>query len=417
VITVASGAAMAQVITFLLSPIITRLYGPESFGLLGTFNSFLAILSTSVALTYPLAIVLPKKDKEAKTLVQISLFTSFLMSFAIVILMIFLGKDIVEVLNVEVLLPYIYLIPIVLIFSAGRQVAEQWLIRKREFKTTAKIAILQSIIINISKVSCGIINPIGSTLIFIASIGQGIHMGILMWGSKKTYLDKEEKVSTILSSLSFVSLMKIGKKYSDFPIYRAPQVLVASITQSMPILLLTAFFGPISAGFYTLGMTVLSLPSQLIGKSVGDVFYPRIAEAVQNKEELSSILIKATFLLAFVGFIPFGVVIFFGPSLFSLIFGGEWERAGVYASWIALWSYALFISNPSIKTLSVISAQKFYLFFTIFNILFRGSALLIGGLINKDDFLAVAYYSISGAFLSIVLTVVTISKSKRYSIL
>ncbi len=415
VITLASGTALAQIITLLCSPLITRLYGPEAFGLLGTFNSFLIILSTSITLTYSYAIVLPKKDEEAKAIAKLSLYIGLFLTIIIASVLALFGREIFEILNLQVLYSYMYLIPVVLLFTAGRQVAEQWLIRKKEFSFTAKISVFQSLILNFSKIAGGIVSPVGSTLIIIASLGQGIQMGLLMWGSSNTYfLKKRLSNSEQRYKKSVISLFMIGKRYLDFPLYRAPQVLLAAITQSMPVLLLSAFFGTISSGYYTLGITVLGLPSQIIGKAVGDVFYPRIAEAVQRKENIKNILLKATLLLALIGLIPFGLVILLGPILFSFVFGAEWEVAGIYASWIALWSYALFVSNPSIKTLSVISAQRFYLLYTILNTLLRGGTLLIGGLIFKSDILAVALFSISGAILSVVLTLVTISKSSNY---
>lgn len=56
----ASGTAMAQVISMLLAPIITRLYGPEAYGMMGTFMAIIGIFTPIAALTYPIAIVLPK---------------------------------------------------------------------------------------------------------------------------------------------------------------------------------------------------------------------------------------------------------------------------------------------------------------------------------------------------------------------
>ena len=57
---VATGTAGAQAITMAFAPIITRIYGPEAFGLLGTFMAILAVLTPVAALTYPIAIVLPR---------------------------------------------------------------------------------------------------------------------------------------------------------------------------------------------------------------------------------------------------------------------------------------------------------------------------------------------------------------------
>src|SRR5699024_8453044 len=118
------------------------------------------------------------------------------------------------------------------------------------------------------------------------------------------------------------------KKYYDFPAYRAPETFVNAISQGLPVLMLTAFFRPASAGFYTIGRSTLNIPGRLIGKAVGDVFYPRITEAVNYNENVTSIIKKATLLLILVGFLPFGLVILFGPYLFSLVFGSDWTVAG-----------------------------------------------------------------------------------------
>src|SRR5699024_7637402 len=50
---VASGAVGAQILSLLLYPIITRLYGPEAFGVLGTFTALTKIVIPIAALTYP----------------------------------------------------------------------------------------------------------------------------------------------------------------------------------------------------------------------------------------------------------------------------------------------------------------------------------------------------------------------------
>ena len=129
------------------------------------------------------------------------------------------------------------------------------------------------------------------------------------------------------------------KKYRDFPLFRTPQIFLNSISQSLPTLSLTILFGPAAAGFYTLSKNVLSMPSQLIAKSVGDVFYPKITEAANQGEDISKLLIKATWSLTMIGLIPFGLIAAFGPVLFAIVFGGSWRIPGEYARWMALWVF------------------------------------------------------------------------------
>ena len=56
-------------ITVAAAPILTRLYGPESFGVLATFASILALLNVVSSLRYELAIAVPEDDEDAIALV------------------------------------------------------------------------------------------------------------------------------------------------------------------------------------------------------------------------------------------------------------------------------------------------------------------------------------------------------------
>ena len=65
VLTIFTGATIAQIIPVLVSPVITRLYGPADFGLLAVFTSITSIIAVIVCLRYESAIVLASSDEEA----------------------------------------------------------------------------------------------------------------------------------------------------------------------------------------------------------------------------------------------------------------------------------------------------------------------------------------------------------------
>src|SRR5262245_30979414 len=77
---VMSGTAVAQIIAFALSPVISRLFSPTEFGIAGSFASVVNVLSTVVTLQYSQAIILPKTNKEAINLLAVSWFTTLLLS-------------------------------------------------------------------------------------------------------------------------------------------------------------------------------------------------------------------------------------------------------------------------------------------------------------------------------------------------
>ncbi|WP_193065272.1 lipopolysaccharide biosynthesis protein [Oceanobacillus oncorhynchi] len=407
VLILSSGTAVAQIINMILAPLITRLYGPEAYGLMGTFVAITLIIAPIAALTYPIAIVLPKDNEESKGLIKLSLRVTLINSIIALLVLLFFHKPIVNILGLEELGYYLYFLPIVLLLAGISQIIEQHLIRNKQFRVSAKATFYHALLLNGGKASIGLFYPVTFTLIVFSALTYGIKSLLLVC------LNSNSKDKIFSSQYTQKDLKKLRKKYKDFPIYRAPEVFLNAISGNLPTILLTMFFGPASAGFYTIGRTVLNIPSQLIGKSVGDVFYPRISEAKNNNENVPSLIVKATLSLAVLGAIPFGIVVAFGPWLFEIVFGSDWIVAGEYARWIALWSYFGFMNQPSVKSLPVLSAQKFHLFYTIFMLITRIVMLFIGFYIFESDIVAIAIFALSGGILNIGLIILTIMISIR----
>ncbi|MCF6138818.1 oligosaccharide flippase family protein [Pseudalkalibacillus berkeleyi] len=408
VVIVATGTAAAQVVTMAFAPVLTRLYGAEAFGVLGVFMALVGIVSPIAALTYPIAIVLPKSEGDAKGLIRISLFISvFFALFTAIVLFVF-NNPIVKFLQIEVIAPFLYLIPLVMLFSAFLQIAQQWLFRTKQFRITAKVAFFNALILNSAKVGIGWFAPVVTVLVFISTIGNALHTFMLIRGTT-IFLKKE-----VSDSLESKELKKLAKKYKDFPLYRAPQVLINAVSRSLPVLLLSVFFGPASAGFYNIGKTVLDMPIRLIGKSVTDVFYPRIAEAANNGENLTRLICKSTLLIAVVGIIPFGIVVAYGPQLFGFVFGTEWVVAGEYARWLALWLFFMFINLPSSVAIPVMNLQGRFLLFEIISMILNILGLAIGFYLFDNDVLAIALYSLTGVIAYLYLSIWVINSSRNY---
>ncbi|WP_346243613.1 oligosaccharide flippase family protein [Shouchella clausii] len=400
-----TGTAAAQAVSMVLSPIITRLYGPEAYGIMGTFMALLTVILPLAALTYPIAIVLPKKDAEAKELIRLSIYVSVIIAVFAAIMISLFDNFIAKLFGLNGLEVLLFLIPISILFSGLLQVTEQWLIRTKQFKITAKVTFLHALISQGGLVGLGFLYPYASILIITQSLREGIKFILMLLSAKN--------IRGLFKKKGKYNLKQLAKKYYDFPVFRAPEVFLNGLSQSLPILMLTSLFGPASAGFYTICKTVLNLPTQLIGKSVGDVFYPKIAEAANNKEDLGSLILRATMLLAIIGVVPFAIIIIAGPWLFSFVFGPEWLTAGEYARWIAIWSFFGFINRPSVRALPVLSAQAFQLKYTIFMLLVRSIMLFIGYFVFLDDVVAVALFGVSGGLLNVGLILITLRISKK----
>ncbi len=409
VIIASSGSVIAQAITILFSPLVSRIYGAEAFGLLGTFTALVAVLTPIAALTYPIAIVLPKNDNDAKGIASLSMRIALIICL-LVSLGLLIGNDkILALLNADSIHKYIWLVPITMLFATWLQTAQQWLFRKKQFMVAARVTVTKTIISSIAKVSIGWFHPLASVLIVITVIDNFLYALLLNLGIKR----KEGVMLSGKRTSSKTSLRDLAIKHKDFPLYRSPIAFVNAASQHLPVLLLASLFGPASAGFYVLGIRILSIPSEIIGRSVGNVFYPRINEASNSGENLTRLIVKATLALAAIGCIPFAVVIVFGPVLFGFVFGSEWIEAGVYARWMTFMLFFMFINKPAIAAVPVLNVQRGYMIYGFITAAIKLATLYIGFIIFKSDTKAVALFSVVGAISYVFLIIWVILSSKK----
>src|SRR5699024_9097837 len=159
-------------------------------------------------------------------------------------------------------------------------------------KISARIAITQSLILNSAKTGVGFVHPAGAALILLATLGNALY-AIQLWFGAKRWAEPNDHIHRVQTKQS--GLRNLAHKHRDFPLYRAPQVTINAISQSLPVLMLASFFGPATAGFYTLSRSVMAAPADLLGNSIGNVFFAQIAEAVNEGRDANPYLYKATF--------------------------------------------------------------------------------------------------------------------------
>lgn len=391
---VASGSAAAQAITMVFSPIITRLYGPEAYGSMGVFMSIAGVASTVAALSYPIAIVLPRSDADALGLMRVSMYVGIATSLVVTLTLYLFGSAIVTLLNVGAISSFVYLIPVYMLITVMSAVAGQWLIRQHAFTLVAKVSVWQALLTGLTKVGLGIFHPTAAVLVVTNTLSV-LLSAVLMafgWRASRTHNQPETEAAEPASSA-----LQLTAHYRDFPLLRTPQVLLNALSHSLPVMMLATFFGASSAGFYSIATAVTALPAGLIGNSVMQVFYPRITEAINRREDARALIIKATAALALSGVAPFAIVVVAGPLLFAMVFGAEWRTAGIYAQWLSIWLFFQYINRPAVSAIPALRLQRGLLVYELFSSSTKVIALFVGYGILGSDIAAIALFSIFGA--------------------
>lgn len=412
---VAAGTAGAQLLNVAFTPFITRMYGPEAFGLLGTFLAILAILTPLASLSYPIAIVLPKHDKDAAQLARASVVIAVVMSLLTALVLLLFKAPIVSLFDLQAVEPYLLLLPLAMFFTALVAVASNWVLRRKLFKMSARVSVLQALWTNLAKLGVGLLNPVAAVLIVVASAATLLH-GVMLWlGIRRQPRagDPPPGADASFGDDTPTGVRALLSRHRDFPFYRTPQIVINSIGQSLPVLMIASLFGPAAAGLYALPKSIMGMPSLLIGKSVSDVFYPQFVEHVRDGKNAHGILLKACVsLLAFAALV-YSPVALFGPWLFGLVFGSEWSAAGEYARWMSFWFVAILASRPIIAAIPVLSLQGMFLIFEIVTLALRALAIYAGYSITSSALGAVAAFSLVSVLTFVVLAALVFRQAKK----
>lgn len=404
----ASGTAGAQLIMLVCMPWVARLYGPEAFGMLGLFMTMVWVAGPIAALAYPSAIVLPAGTDEANAIVRLAWRISLIVGSASGLLLLVVALVSPTWLQHWGIGHFVYALPIVILASGALQILQQSLLRLRLFSLTARVVVIQALIMNGLKIFLGLSYASATTLIVLAVVD------ILLQSMLLAFSARHVLGPLLCRSKIEISLRALAGKYSDFPLFRAPHLLINALSQGIPMVLFTSFSGPAAAGFYALARSLLVAPAQLLGKSIGDVFYQRTAQRAHDHEPLFNDLRHATLSLAVLGAVPFGLVALLGPLLFTWVFGDVWRDAGYYAQWLSLWLYCSLLNTPSVSVIAVLSLQRAHLIYEIACVALRSVALFVGFRFFESDIAAVACLSVMGVVLNMLLILAVFAATRRH---
>ena len=346
----AGGTALGQAVTVLASPILTRLYKPEDFGILAVYSSILGILSVIASWRYELAIPLPEQDEDAVNLVVLSLGIVVLMSLIVGLGAWLLGRYVVLWLNAPGLQPYLWLLPIGILLVGSYQVFNYWAVRRQAFGVIARTKLHQGLGAVLTQIACGFLKSEQMGLIVGQIVGQsagGITLALLFRNQKFT-------------NLHISSVRCVAKRYARFPKLSILPAFVNAVGLQLPIVALNAFYGSAVTGWFALTQKILGVPLSIISHSTSQVLLGHAASHRRLRYEMEPLFWKTIRQQSLLG-LPLALLIPLAPLLFPIIFGYTWRESGIYA---AVWLPSLianFIASPTGGFLDILERQDLFL--------------------------------------------------------
>lgn len=393
---ISASTAFAQLINALFILVITRIYSPEEYGILTLYTSILGLMVIMSSLKYEWGMPIAENDEKAVNVMALSFIVLFIFTVAIYITFYFFDRPILALLNATKLSKYRGLIPIGVLFAGSYTIFLQWAYRNKDFRSISKTKLVQSITGNIATVILGWLGagPVGLILGQILKQGAGISTL-----SRPFFKDSKH----LLKKLDKSQILWCAGRYKNFPIYSAPSQLLNTAGVQLPVFFISSLYGSQVLGLYGLANVVVNLPMVIIGQSIGDVLYAEAADVgKKNPHRLKDLSDKLFKKLVLIGLAPLMILLFFGPFLFSFVFGYRWHGAGQYAQILAFLVFARFIFTPISRIYSVFERQKKAFMLDLFRVVLVFVVFGISDYFNLSAYLAVELYS---AAMSIVYLV------------
>jgi len=360
VLTLMTGTTIAQAIPIAISPILTRLYTPEDFGVFALYMSIASVLSVIATGRYELAIMLPEKDEDSVNIVALSILISFFVSFISLLIVFIFNAQITNLLGNTEISSWLYFIPITVLFTGIYQSFNYWSNRKKEYKQLATSRVVQSGITAVSNLGMGF-GGLGSGGLILSTIfGQSIATWVL--GSKIFKSDFE----FFKKSVRRLKIFAVAKKYIKHPKYLIISHGIATIYMQIPIIFIGKVFDLSILGFYSLANRFINLPGSLVATSIGDVFREKATKDYHKYGNFENIFLQTIRKTFFISIIPFMVLYFSVEDIFEFIFGSSWRIAGEYSKILIIGAFVSFVITPIDKAALIVNAIRYIFLWHLF---------------------------------------------------
>jgi O-antigen/teichoic acid export membrane protein len=333
------GSGLSQLIPFLFSPVLSRLFDTDDFGVFTLFITISAFLGVLASFRYDLAIMLPKKKSDAFHLLVLSVGLSIVIGLLVFITALIFPDAIGKAVGSDEIVPWLPWLGLSAFFLGTIQSLNMWHNRNKSYRTLSGTMVAQSSTTAVLSTINGFAKLKAGGLILGSLAGQFIATTSFVY----RFL-KEDAFR--LKWISPKRIKVVAKTYIEYPKFSLPHRMVdmVSIT-GIPLILMMIFTESI-VGLYGFMLRILKAPIGVLASSLGQVFYQQFSEKVSRGESVRNLFLKTERNIALITAPFFIIIMLWGPELFAFIFSEQWREAGIYAQYLAPWLFFSTLTSP-----------------------------------------------------------------------
>lgn len=379
-------AAIGQIITYLMLPILARVYSPIEFSEFSKFISW--VIPLSILASFKIELSTPKQrsvhDQYRTTFISLALMLAICLVISILLV---IGKAI----GIDFETIY-WLLPIGIMSTTAPQILFFLNTSQQNNAQSASYRILNNIILQLTSVLLGYLSWGAYGLIIGYFIGQWVGIIILLKGH----------FFALCSWRNSIQWNTIFTEFREYILFATPQAIIETLQLSGTIFLLTLFFGEPYPGIFYICWRILQAPINLISNSIFVIEYNECSKLLSTQNSYSSRIKKSFSKLSIFGILLGAIFLLFGPDLFTLFLGEQHRLSGTMASFLALWFVIQFIVSPFSFTAILANKQRQSLLLNSLDIVSKCIAFFIGYQMDSI-WIALGLYSVLSAIIGICI--------------
>lgn len=319
-----SGTVVSQMLPVAFSPILSRVYTPEDFGVWAIFISLTAILASIVNARYEGAIVLAKTYKRTQQLNVLCFYIAIVFSLLTAAIVLLFHTQASQLLNSDKIDKWLFLLPVAALSAGLFNVGNGFSTKHKKFKTISQALIIKAGVTVGFQLLAGYFFLKGPGGLIVGHV-----LGLLL--GNNAILKGALSIEIIKQHSNKKSLVLVAAKYKNFPLYTLPSTFINTLSLNINDFLISKNFGLSAVGQYSVSKKLIGLPSSMIGGAIGQVYLPAAVEQ-KNKLGNTTAMFNSTLKkLIMVAFPIFAILFFVVQPLTVLVFGPQWVDAGLYS--------------------------------------------------------------------------------------
>lgn len=344
-----SGSIVSQGITFLFTPIISRLFSPEQMGAYTLILSVANMFGAIVCARYDMVIISSENEEEVYNLISLSAIIGVISSILVSI-----GFYIYTLVNTELKSLIgnwaVIVFPILVVYSFTN-ILNAYNNRHGEYGLISQV--------NVIRVTAqGILQTISA---FIGGGSIGLVISYLIsniFGLKRQahrLLKNIDKIKLVTKDMIIDTLIK----YKNQPVYSVPAIFFNSASYSILPFFINSMFNAREVGLYSISFRLLGVPLTLISANFSRVFFKKASEYYNINKDFRKLYIKTALLLLAIALPMVIILMVWSEEIILIVFGLDWADASVYIRTLApMFGIRLVVSALSVS-LIITNKQKY----------------------------------------------------------